>query len=257
MRAWRVLHAWGCGVSHEKSGLPYQDCSGWEDLASQEALALVIADGAGSASHAEVGASVAVTVALKMFRERAGERTLPETETGWWDLLEEGLQQAHAALCQEAEQRDLDLRSLATTLALAVATSSWVMAVQVGDGAIVVEEASGALHAVTAPPGGEYANETTFLTEGTFRQNAQRGRWQGEVAHVAAFTDGLQRLALKLPEGTPHPPFFAPLFRFAADLRISREEAQTQLEGFLRSPRLRERTDDDLTLILANRIDAK
>ena len=29
------------------------------------------------------------------------------------------------------------------------------------------------------------------------------------------FSDGLQRLALKLPEGTPHAPFFTPLFRFA------------------------------------------
>jgi hypothetical protein len=57
-------------------------------------------------------------------------------------------------------------------------------------------------------------------------------------------------LALKIPEGTPHGPFFAPLFRFSGEWK-EEEDAKQQLESFLRSPRVSERTDDDLTLLLA------
>jgi len=60
----------------------------------------------------------------------------------------------------------------------------------------------------------------------------------------------LQMLALKIPEGTPHGPFFAPLFRFSGTVKED-SDAKEQLESFLRSPRVSERTDDDLTLLLA------
>jgi hypothetical protein len=53
-----------------------------------------------------------------------------------------------------------------------------------------------------------------------------------------------------MPGADPHPGFFAPLFQF-----LSREGdgtlAQEALASFLASPRVRGRTDDDLTLLLA------
>jgi hypothetical protein len=56
--------------------------------------------------------------------------------------------------------------------------------------------------------------------------------------------------ALRMPGADPHPGFFAPLFQF-----LSREGdgtlAQEALASFLASPRVRGRTDDDLTLLLA------
>jgi hypothetical protein len=69
---------------------------------------------------------------------------------------------------------------------------------------------------------------------------------------LALFSDGLQMLALKMPPGTPHPPFFAPLMRFVAQTR-DRATAEEHLRGFLQSPRIAERADDDLTLVLAVR----
>ena len=68
--------------------------------------------------------------------------------------------------------------------------------------------------------------------------------------HIAILSDGLQMLALKIPEYMPHAPFFSPLFRFVAEV-TDETEAKEQLEAFLRSPRVRKRTDDDLTLLLA------
>ena len=57
-------------------------------------------------------------------------------------------------------------------------------------------------------------------------------------------------LALKMPEATPHAPFFSPLFRFMAQV-ADEAAAKEQLEAFRCSERVRERTDDDLTLLLA------
>jgi hypothetical protein len=56
-------------------------------------------------------------------------------------------------------------------------------------------------------------------------------------------------LALKMPEGTPHRPFFAPLFKFVSEVTDS-VEAHRQLELFLRSQRVADSTGDDLTLLL-------
>jgi hypothetical protein len=57
-------------------------------------------------------------------------------------------------------------------------------------------------------------------------------------------------LALKIPPGIPHAPFFSPLFQFVTDMTDA-VVANEQLGTFLRSPRVTERADDDLTLFLA------
>ena len=106
------------------------------------------------------------------------------------------------------------------------------------------------LIALTVPQSGEYINETTFLISPDALDKTQVTVWRGTPAQVAVFSDGLQMLALKLPEGTPHAPFFAPLFRFVAQM-TDEVEAQEQLKAFLHSPRITERADDDLTLLLA------
>jgi len=53
-----------------------------------------------------------------------------------------------------------------------------------------------------------------------------------------------------MPSGEPHQPFFSPLFRFVAQV-TDETVAQEELMEFLQSPRVTQRTDDDLTLLLA------
>ena len=143
-------------------------------------------------------------------------------------------------------------RALATTLILLVATPVLVAAAQVGDGAVVVGDGGSDLIALTTPQSGEYLNETTFLTAPDALDTAQINVWHGVPGYVAAFSDGLQMLALQMPAGTPHAPFFVPLFQFVARLTDA-AAAQEQLTAFLRSPRLRTRVDDDVTLLIAAR----
>ena len=212
-----------------------------------------VADGAGSAALSEVGSALAVDSA-RVVIAASGTSKLPDaTDTeGWREKLASAFSIARAHLEEEAEKRKVDLNALATTLLLAVATPEATVVMQVGDGAIVMGDADGGARALTFPLHGEYANTTVFLTSPDALETAQFGLYPA-ATHLALFSDGLQRIALDMATGTPFAPFFAPLFRFVAN-EPEAAAAQEQLTSFLSSPRVQERSDDDITLVLAARL---
>ena len=124
---------------------------------------------------------------------------------------------------------------------------------QVGDGAVIIRNGDAGLESLSHGSGEEYVNETTFLTSPGAIDCMHVQVWRGAASGLAVFTDGLERLALKMPSGDPHAPFFKPLFEFC-EQPLEPFEAYQQLEAFLHSPRVAERTEDDLTLLLATRI---
>jgi serine/threonine protein phosphatase PrpC len=243
----RVIAASVRGASHAKAGQPCQDAHAAVVFAG-DILVAAVADGAGSAAFAGEAAAMAVRRAVETAQGRTREQLYEHGEQRV--TLCEALREARLTLEQEAEARRVSTREFATTLIVLIATPEVAAAAQVGDGAAIVGAADGSLHALTAPQSGEYINETTFLTSPDALETAQFAIWRGTAAHLALLTDGLQRLALKMPEGAPHAPFFAPLFRFAAEA-TDETQANAQLQAFLRSPRITERADDDLTLLLA------
>ncbi|HLO50377.1 MAG TPA: PP2C family serine/threonine-protein phosphatase [Kamptonema sp.] len=246
----RIVAASVMGTSHEKRSQPCQDAHRWQ-LLPNGILVAAVADGAGSATLAEVGAQISVTTAVKSIAKHRQRLTLLENDDDWHQLLAETLKTAREAVEMEAQVREVKPRDLASTLILGIATPELIAVAQIGDGAAVVGDSEGNVTAVTIPPCGEYINETIFLISDNALETAQLQVWRGKATHLAIFSDGLQMLALKMPEGTPHVPFFSPLFRFAAQID-DEIEAKQQLESFLRSPRVTERTDDDLTLLLAS-----
>ncbi len=246
---WKVVVASVAGVSHAKTGTVCQDAHLCRILPNGLLIAAV-ADGAGSASLSEIGAQLAVGSVVQTLERLANASSNAAAYFPDETVLRETLLRARQAVEQEAQNRDMPARELATTLIVAVASDTQVIGAQIGDGAIVARDANGDVFAVTTPPDAEYANATTFLTSPDALASAQFAHVLKPVLSLALFSDGLQRLALKLPEGTPHAPFFAPLFRFLAEATDA-DAANTQLTAFLRSPRITDRADDDLTLLLA------
>jgi hypothetical protein len=246
---WRVIAASVCGTHHERKGQPCQDTHCWHVL-PERVLVAAIADGAGSAPLGAVGAAIAARAGMEAIVTHVAQPWRPENDKHWATLLKDALKAARAAMEVEATAREVAMSDLATTLILVAATPEVISAAQVGDGAVVVSKSEGSIIALTSPESGDYLNETTFLSESTALDTAQVITWHGGIAHIAVFSDGLQLLALKIPGGVPHVPFFSPLFRFAAGA-IDIEWAQEQLMMFLRSPRVRQHVDDDLTLLLA------
>jgi hypothetical protein len=244
--AWRVLAASVRGTSHARTNLPCQDAHAWRRLPGG-ALAIAVADGAGTAQHAEAGARAAAQAAVDSLVSSA-----PAVEDGdWTAALDHAIASALVAVEDEAKKREVEVRELNTTLIACVLMADSVTAAQVGDGAVIASDGE-EMRALTAPVSGEFANETVFITSPGALEGAQRAAWKGSARHLAVFTDGLQGLALKHPARTPHEPFFAPLFAFAAEAADPRD-GEAQLAEFLAGPRVTARSDDDLTLVLVTR----
>jgi hypothetical protein len=243
---WRVVGASTSGTSHLRQGLPCQDAHYW--VQSGKLLIAAVADGAGSAPLAEVGSQLAVKTAMDFLLAQSQGNT--KAENAWEDWLLSAFEAARTALKDEAEKRSADLSDLATTLIVAVASPDFVAMAQIGDGTVVVGDHSGQITSLSAPSQAEYLNETTFLTAPAALFQTQFRIWNHPPRYLALLTDGLQMLALKMPTGEAHPPFFTPLFRFVETVE-DKDTAQTQLLAFLGGERVTQRTDDDLTLLLA------
>jgi len=245
-QAWRAIAVSVTGTSHEKGGKPCQDAHNYQILPNG-VLVAAVADGAGSATHSDLGAHIAVYTAVEKISQLL---PLPENDSDRRVLMLDVLTFARESVVIEAEAQNVPVRDLASTLILVVATHNLVLAAQIGDGAAVVRDINGNLTALTTPLSGEYANETTFLVSPNAIESAQINIWHDTPAQLAIFSDGLQRLALKIPEATPHEPFFSPLFQFVSQMQ-DETVAFEELKNFLKSSRVTSRTDDDLTLFLA------
>ncbi len=210
-----------------------------------EWLVIVAADGAGSASHSEVGATLACDEFVR--RVQAIEPGMLFTRYGMTALFAD----VRTALFAEAERLKVPPREVACTALLAVVGPASATLAQLGDGAIVIGH--GQDHRVVFwPEPAEYANATDFLTDDQFADFIRVEMVRDPIVEVAAFTDGLQRLALDFTTRTAYRPFFCPLFN---ELRTAADPATLAepLRKFLDSDRVNERTDDDKTLILAVR----
>ena len=248
--SWQIVSASVRGARHETLGIPCQDACD-SRIASGDVLIAAVADGASSAAHSEIGSAVATRAAIKTLGAARHLPDDPHDVSGWEKHLTDALEAAVDSVQKEASQRQVLVRDLATTLILVAATPQVTVAVQVGDGAVVVGDRDENLIALTAPPLGEYANETDFLCSSNLIKVAQGRYWPVAPRYVAIFSDGLQRLALQMPKANPHAAFFSPLFRFVSEAR-ERPTADDELTAFLQSPRVRARTDDDATLLLAH-----
>lgn len=72
-----------------------------------------------------------------------------------------------------------------------------------------------------------------------------------DLTGLALLTDGLEPVATDLGTGEPFAPFFLPLFSFTG--RSHLDLHNRQLEELLASDRVRSRTHDDTTLLIAAR----
>ncbi len=165
-------------------------------------------------------------------------------------MIIEAFESALTAIESESISLNTIIRDMATTLLLVIATPDVFAVGQIGDGAVVAVDEYGEIFTAIIPQKGEYANETNFLLYPSSLDMIQVQITGKHINHIAIFSDGLQSLALKMPEYKPHAPFFNPLFNFISNSK-NEVDMNTQIAEFLRSDRVRERTDDDLTLLLA------
>ena len=105
------------------------------------------------------------------------------------------------------------------------------------------------------PQKGEYANETSFLTEEDALARASVAVLTVPPAEIALFTDGLENLLIRTqPERHVVGQFFEQMFppvRRATEAGLDHALCD-HLAGYLATPKIAARSDDDRTLILAS-----
>lgn len=237
---WHVAAASRAGRAHVEADVPCQDSSAYLVCGDTDTLIAAVADGAGSAAHSELGAHAAATTFISC------ARTLLAEGNSLLQALEAAFDAARRAVSDLAKD-PADVSDYATTLLTVIWTDEGLLAAQVGDGMIVADG-----EGVIDPDSGEYANETRFITSTDASPSVRL--IDAAVVRLAMMTDGLQSIALDYGGGrpTPHAPFFDPLFQWLSE-QDDEEQACARLGSFLESDRVRERTHDDLTLLLALR----
>lgn len=248
---WRLVYASEVGTSHKQNNTLCQD-SCWakvNQLSNKDLLLSVfVADGAGSAVKGGDGAELAIEAAADLI-----EKKVEQGEFGLTDeLATEIIIAIRDRIYSFAEVAGLKARDFACTFLGILSTGNGTLVFQIGDGAVVVDCGNG-LEVAIVPMSGEYANMTHFVTEEDAVSVLATKAYPDRAFKVAAFTDGIQRLALNLANNTPHEPFFSPFFNGMAKMRAEQEDQlQALLIKFLGSQSVNERTDDDKTLALAH-----
>ncbi|GAB4407307.1 MAG: PP2C family serine/threonine-protein phosphatase [Microscillaceae bacterium] len=272
--SWAVVGASVAGASHLQHQVPCQDAHYYEVLPSGWGVATV-ADGAGSAEKAHIGAQFLAQETGQALRKLLLAEAWPNTNTlpssnAWQDLVKNSLLPVKQKLDALTLQLGVALKELSATLLGLIFSPSGLLALHIGDGRSAYQDAQGNWHALTRPWKGEYANETVFFASDIWSDNRldqylSTRRIEGPVQAFALLSDGCERHSFVcnvwqeeekrfVDPNTPFPNFFNPL---VANLRqmhqkgTQEKEMKEKWEKFLKEGHPRLKTEpDDKTMVL-------
>jgi len=255
---WRVAMATAAGSSHSRDNIPNQDAVSHRlvDVGHGRVVIVAVADGAGSASRSDEGSQIAVDAAVSTIVDIINKSPASVFGERQAELLaRDAIRRAKVAVERYGQRHNVPVRELASTLIVAFASDSLMTAAQVGDGAVVAFNiGSGAAMTLCEAHSGEYANETTFITSRSRpHEIASVGHASGyDFDGLALITDGLQNLALKMPEREAFLGFWNPILNDLAQTDEP-EAVPERLYSFISGERVQSRTTDDVTIAIAIR----
>lgn len=252
---WKYVFASVPGTSHLYLGSNCQDASQvavCETSNGEKVLIAAASDGAGSASHSEIGSQLITRLALACVKKWLEKE--PDLTAITREIVELWVTAIKKRLNKRAEEMGLEgPRQLAGTFLLAVVGESRSVYAQIGDGAIVIANNQD-YECVFWPQNGEYSNMTYFLTDDKAISNLLVDFRDTSIDELSVFTDGIQMLALDYKASCPHRPFFEPMFSYLYGQGSGHiEQLSDSLKTFLQTDRVNDKTNDDKTLILATR----
>lgn len=164
----RPAFAFECiiGAGHLRTGKPCQDDVGV--LAAGDVVAVAVADGHGTSKHAEVGARLAVQVALTSllrFDEDLGERALNlgEVQNFAEHPLRVQIVREWTARVRAKGGEDVPLVDYGSTLLFALSTPRFLLLGQLGDGDLLLVSEDGSVSVPLPADPSAFADETPSL----------------------------------------------------------------------------------------------
>jgi hypothetical protein len=247
---WRVQGVSVQGYSHLRDGLECQDAYRHAFVPSADAYVLAIADGAGSRARSAEGATLAVGIAVDVFggRLRSGAPRSPEA---WRSLMSQGYDDVVSAYLAATARIGGDSAHFAATLTVVVLAHPWAGLVSIGDGFVIAgaEDESGAeqFHLLSfSGAGGEYVNETLFLSSASARTDVTVDcLYEPALTAVVLSTDGLAPVGIRRNGrgGRANQSFLEPV--------LDSLDEPTDIARLLLEDRISRLSADDKTLLMA------
>lgn len=246
---WRWASASVIGSSHIAHNGRLQDAHSVSILNENYVFA-VVSDGAGSAKFGEYGAWIICRSLKVKFRDWfKNNELLPDNETieFWIDDIRD---QVHFI----AKERNSTFRQFAATLTALIASSNEILALNIGDSAIVGRHEND-WSIICLPENGEYASSTYFFTDDP-SPRLKIFRESNRYDAFALFSDGVGDLAILHSKQEACAGFLNPMI-YPVDNSYERGRLNllsVKLKEYLASPIVCEKTDDDKTIILLSEI---
>ncbi len=164
---WVVVGASVQGNGHISMNLPCQDSCGYKYLNEGWGIA-VTSDGAGSAKNSQVGSAIAVQRAIFHFENLIKKEnwitknTLP-TESQWIKYSYKCLKLIHDEIEAFSKKKNVDFKSLSSTIIVVIHTPLGLLACHIGDGRAGYMDMEGQWHSLMTPHKGEETNQTIFI----------------------------------------------------------------------------------------------
>ncbi|MBQ0121255.1 MAG: protein phosphatase 2C domain-containing protein [Bacteroidales bacterium] len=176
-----VRASWGCddesifilgasvqGKSHISSDVPCQDFCSYQPLGNGWGIAIV-SDGAGSATHSDMGSKIVVERAKEHFSNLINSKgwiakgEFPN-ERSWRRSAFFALKNVYDDLKDYATVQKCEVKSLNATIIVVIHAPFGLLVTHIGDGRAGYKDEAGKWHAVMVPHKGEEANQTIFVT---------------------------------------------------------------------------------------------
>lgn len=235
----RVATARIVGRGHELEGMPCQDAV--HVSLAPSAVAMVLADGAGSAEHADVGATALVRAVADYLSAHFDELIQSNTnaiEDVLFDVMS-------TAIDETARLIGCAPKALSSTVLFVVSDGRGLMGGQLGDGCAGLRDRAGLWVPWLAPARGEHANETVFVTtEGARAAFKVDKRDVAEISGCVLMSDGAEAGLVRRHDSS----FAAAVETMSGWVTLHpRSAVEVALEQNLRDV-LRSKTRDDVSL---------
>lgn len=257
---WRIAKASIIGTGHEKTGMPCQDSH--YVMQFGDTLIVAVSDGLGSAKLSHEGSRIACMSAVESYAqavEHAVNTTTfsphvpdPASRFDYQSALQNAVYSARNALEREATRTNASLRDYACTLLLAVIEHDSWHSMHIGDGTIVGLYAHEPAKTLSTPENGEFINTTTPITSDDYQTHMRYHHGHELLSGVALLSDGVTPMCINYKSGAAYDGFFRPVQQWLATIP-DLSGIDEALKRFLDTPKMRQKSDDDMTLVIALR----
>lgn len=260
---WRVVAASVTGINHIHVQRGCEDAfyPSYDANFAADTFVSAVADGLGSASHAAQGAQCAVKCAVTAMNAKLAGNSQPIPSDSLFDVF----QAVQQELILLAEELGVDVNEVACTLQLVVMSAHQLLIGHVGDGLVLgirsrrIDDDQNPVELLSMMRSKGFGNLTHTVVGKDLQKHIQvmdiRQNAFDQYDGVILMTDGAQTLCFEYQVKQPYQPFFVQLLTWLdANKSTSITELNNQLAGFFTSDDTRQKSGDDITFVVAQRV---